>query len=206
MRILIADDDLTSRLMLSAVLIRAGHQVEEATDGAEAWSVLDGPGAPRFGILDWMMPGLEGAEICRRVRAQQSDRPPYLILLTSRGGKQDIAEGLRAGADDYLAKPFDPQELSARVEVGCRMLALQERLAENIHELREALGQIKTLKGLVPICASCKKVRDDKGFWSQVEAYVSAHSEAKFSHGLCPECTPKFFPGLVNRPNTPKSA
>ena len=205
MKILIAEDDLTSRAVLTAVLQKIGHEVVVTSTGAEAWQVLQQPDAPRLAILDWMMPGLEGTEVCRRVRARETGQPPYVILLTTRGEKKDVAEGLRAGADDYLAKPFDPLELSARVEVGCRMIALQDRLAGNIRELQEALAHIKTLRGIVPICAGCKKIRDDQGFWSQVEAYVSAHSEATFSHGLCPECMPKYFPGLTGD-DTPHAA
>jgi phosphoserine phosphatase RsbU/P len=196
MRILIADDDVTARMVLASVLMQSGHEVEEVADGTDALAALLRPEAPRLAILDWMMPGVEGIELCRRLRAHAPDRPPYLVLVTSRGAKADLAEGLRAGADDYLTKPFDPQELNARIEVGCRMIGLQDRLADTIEELRQALGQVKTLRGIVPICAACKKIRDDQGFWRQVEAYISSHSEAKFSHGLCPTCTPKYFPGL----------
>jgi len=129
-RILIADDDVTSRLVLAGVLRKYGHEVLATTDGAEAWEVMQRPDAPRLAVLDWMMPGLAGVEVCRRVRALASDQPPYLIILTSRGEKADIVAGLEAGADDYLAKPFDPGELRARVEVGRRMVELQARLAE----------------------------------------------------------------------------
>ena len=199
MKILIADDDRTSRTVLASVLEKVGHEVVKTCDGEEAWDAMHRPGSPRLAILDWMMPGLDGAEICRRMRSQDCDEPPYLILLTTREGKQDIAEGLQSGADDYLCKPFDPVELCARVEVGSRMIAIQERLAAKVHELREALAQIKTLRGIVPICASCKKIRDDQGYWSQVESYVSSHSEAQFSHGICPECASQLYPGLADR-------
>ena len=130
MRILIADDDVTSRLVLAGVLRKCGHEVLATTDGAEAWEALQRPDAPRLAVLDWMMPGLAGIEVCRRVRALASDQPPYLIILTARGEKADIVAGLEAGADDYLAKPFDPGELRARVEVGRRMVELQASLAE----------------------------------------------------------------------------
>ena len=129
MRILIADDDATSRLVLAGVLKRNGHEVVETVDGAGAWEAMQQPDAPKLAILDWMMPGLSGVEVCRRVRDLASDRPPYLILLTSRGEKADVVAGLDAGADDYLAKPFDAGELRARVEVGRRMIELQENLA-----------------------------------------------------------------------------
>jgi len=127
-RILIADDDVTSRLVLEGVLKRHGHVVIATVDGTAALKVMLGPDAPKLAILDWMMPGLAGVDVCRRVRARQSDEPPYLILLTSRGEKADIVAGLNAGADDYLAKPFDAGELRARVEVGRRMVDLQASL------------------------------------------------------------------------------
>jgi CheY-like chemotaxis protein len=194
MRILIADDDLTTRTSLEAVLKKCGHEVVVACDGTEAWEALQQPDAPRVAVLDWMMPGLEGREICRRVRARATDQPAYLILLTVRGAKKDVCAGLSAGADDYISKPFDPVELGARVEVGRRMIGLQDRLAVQIRELREALDHIKTLHGILPICAYCKKIRDAKDNWSQIEAYVSAHTEAVFSHCICPECMAKHYP------------
>jgi diguanylate cyclase (GGDEF)-like protein len=130
MRILIADDDVTSRVALAGVLAKFGLEVLATVDGLEAWEAMRGPDAPALAILDWMMPGLDGVEVCRRVRSMASDQPPYLILLTSRGDKADIVAGLEAGADDYLAKPFDPGELRARVDVGRRVVALQARLME----------------------------------------------------------------------------
>ncbi len=194
MRILIADDDITSRTVLSAVLQKNGHTVVEARDGHEALAALDRTDAPRIAILDWMMPGIDGLEVCRRLRARETDRPPYLIMLTTRGGKADVSAGLRAGADDYLTKPFNAVELAARVEVGSRFIGLEDRLADKVKELQEALAQIRTLSGIVPICSSCKRIRDDAGYWRQVEAYVSAHSDARFTHGICPECMAKLYP------------
>lgn len=194
MRILIADDDITSRTVLAAVLQKNGHEVVEACDGTEALAVLEGADAPRIAILDWMMPGMDGIGICQRVRARESDRPPYLMMLTTRGEKTDVSAGLRAGANDYLAKPFNAVELAARVEVGCRFVELEDRLATKVRELQEAMAQIKTLSGIVPICSSCKKIRDDAGYWSQVEIYVSEHSDATFTHGICPECMAKLYP------------
>jgi YesN/AraC family two-component response regulator len=141
-----------------------------------------------------MMPGMDGLEVVRRVRAAETDRPPYLIMLTTKGEKADIIAGLEAGANDYLAKPFDAGELRARVEVGRRLVETQNALAEKIGELRRVLAEIKTLRGIVPICAGCKKIRDDNGFWQQVEVYVRDHSEAEFSHGLCPDCIKRLYP------------
>ena len=196
MRILIAEDDFTSRIMLTAVLKKCGHEVEETTNGLEALSELQKPDAPKLAILDWMMPDMDGLEVVRRIRAIQSPQPPYLIMLTTKGDKADIIMGLDAGADDYLSKPFDFGELRARVEAGSRMIELQAALADKIDELHLALDQIKTLRGIVPICMSCKKIRDDKGFWNQVEIYVRDHTEAQFSHGLCPDCAKTMYPDV----------
>jgi DNA-binding response OmpR family regulator len=194
MKILVAEDDLTSRTMLMAVLKKQGHDVIAVTNGQEAWDVLERADAPRMLILDWLMPEVDGAELCRKIRKIETNIPPYIILLTVRGEKKDVAIGLSAGADDYLAKPFDPVELGARIDVGERVLKLQEKLHEKIRQLEDAISQIKTLSGIVPICASCKKIRDDEGYWNQVEAYISAHSSATFSHGICPECAKILYP------------
>ena len=196
MRILIAEDDFTSRRLLAAVLVKSGHEVVETVDGAAAWEVLRQPGAPQLAILDWMMPEMDGLEVVRRVRALQSPQPPYLIMLTAKSEKADIIRGLAAGANDYLAKPFDSGELRARVEVGNRLIEMQAALAARVQELHQALNQIKTLRGILPICSSCKKIRDDQGYWNQVEVYVRNHTEAEFTHGLCPECMKKLYPGF----------
>jgi diguanylate cyclase (GGDEF)-like protein len=129
-QVLIADDDLTSRSLLRQVLGKWGYDVVVVADGAEAWERLREADRPRLAILDWMMPGLDGVEVCRRVRALDTPSPPYLILLTARGGKGDIVTGLEAGADDYVGKPFDGDELRARLEVGRRYVELNAKLLE----------------------------------------------------------------------------
>jgi DNA-binding response OmpR family regulator len=198
MQILIAEDDVTSRTMLAGILKKEGHEVTVTINGAEAWQALQQPGAPALAILDWIMPEMDGPEVVRRLRARPTDRPPYLIILTSRGKKADIITGLEAGANDYLAKPFDPGELYARIEVGRRMIELQETLATRIEELRQALDQVKTLRGIVPICANCKNIRDDQGYWNQVDVYIRDHSEAQLIHGICPDCMKKLYPKIGN--------
>jgi len=198
MRILIAEDDTTSRTVLTAVLTQEGYDVTAAADGDQAWQVLRQPAAPRMGILDLMMPKLDGLEVVRRVRALPTQWPPYLIMLTTRSDKVDVIAGLGAGANDYLAKPFDPGELRARVEVGRRMIEMQIALAAKVDELRLAIEQVKTLRGILPICASCKNIRDDRGFWSRVESYVRDHTEAEFSHAVCPDCMKKLYPQFAD--------
>lgn len=140
MRILIAEDDLTSRTVLAAVLKKQGYEVLETVNGAEAWAAVREPDAPRLVILDWMMPEMDGPEIVRRLRSLQTDRPPYVIMLTSKDEKADVIAGLDAGANDYLAKPYDAGELRARVEVGRRMVEMQTALIES----REALAHQAT--------------------------------------------------------------
>ncbi|HCU35405.1 MAG TPA: response regulator [Armatimonadetes bacterium] len=197
MRILIAEDDITSRKILSAVLRKHGHEVVETADGAEAWEALAGPDAPRIAILDWVMPQMDGVEVCRRLHAIPSDQPTYVIMLTSRNEREDLIEGLDAGANDYLSKPYDQSELRARVAVGCRMVELQAQLAAKIDELQDALDRVKTLQGILPICMHCKSIRDDEGYWQRVESYVETHSDALFSHGLCPDCLREFYPDVA---------
>jgi two-component system, cell cycle response regulator len=134
-RVLIAEDDPVSRSLLGKVLATWGHDVVVTRDGAEAWEVLRADGAPRLAILDWMMPGMDGPEVCRRVRELDLQSPPYLILLTARDAKSDLVAGLEAGADDYVGKPFDREVLRVRIEVGRRFTLLNERLLETQREL-----------------------------------------------------------------------
>jgi sigma-B regulation protein RsbU (phosphoserine phosphatase) len=135
-----------------------------------------------------MMPGLNGLQICRKIRRIPTSTPPYLILLTAKGRREDIVTGLQAGANDYVTKPFDREELRARVQVGVRIVELQHSLADRVRALEEALARVKQLQGLLPICSYCKKIRDDQNYWQQVENYISQHSEAQFSHSICPDC------------------
>ncbi len=188
MRLLIAEDDPISRRMLEATLSKWAFSVVVTRDGRAALKVLQGENAPKLAILDWMMPELDGVEVCRKVRAEQTSEPTYLLLLTAKGSKADIVTGLESGADDYLTKPFDRNELHARLRVGMRMLEMQKNLAERVRQLEDALSRVKQLQGLVPICSYCKKVRDDQNYWQQVDAYMSAHTEARFSHSICPTC------------------
>jgi DNA-binding response OmpR family regulator len=198
MDILIAEDNPVSRRLLEATLTKWGHQAIGTADGAAAWEVLRRDDAPSLAILDWMMPELDGVEVCRRARQlvpgfrgepnEQPHRVLYLILLTARGDKEDVVAGLDGGADDYIVKPFDRNELRARLNVGLRMVGLQQRLAGRLAELNEALGKVKQLQGLLPICSYCKSIRDDHNYWQQVESFITTHSAARFSHSICPGC------------------
>jgi DNA-binding response OmpR family regulator len=188
MRILIAEDDFISRRLLDSTVQRWGYSTLVAVDGEEAWQMLQSQDAPMLAIFDWMMPGMDGLEVCRRARSRTHGLPLYIILLTAKGRREDVVTGLESGADDYLTKPFDQEELRARLQVGVRLLDLQQSLAERVRELEEALSKVKQLQGLLPICSYCKKIRADQNYWQQVETYLSQHSEAQFSHSICPEC------------------
>jgi len=144
MRLLIAEDDTTTRAMLQAVLTKWGYEVTAASDGEQAWAALQEPNAPGLAVLDWEMPGLDGVELCRKLREQERKDPIYLILLTSRSDSRDLVQGLESGADDYIAKPYDNAELKARVNVGCRMLLLQNEMRE-----REKLQGVLEMAGAV---------------------------------------------------------
>jgi DNA-binding response OmpR family regulator len=173
MKILIAEDDLTSRTMLVLMLRKNGHEVIESTNGAEAWQVLQQADAPQLVILDWMMPEMDGSEVLRLVRSVETDRPPYIIMLTARNEKPNIIAGLDAGANDYLAKPFDPGELLARVEVGQRVVETQlRRHRQRAHAQRlrvEASQRLVTLQDTLT-------ARDDELRRAQADiAVLTAH-------------------------------
>ncbi len=135
-KILIAEDDPIARCILEATLRKHQYEVTSVTDGRTAWQLLSQPDAPRLAILDWMMPGMDGVEICRALRASSAQPYIYLLMLTAKGRKQDVIEGLEAGADDYLVKPFDHYELHARLTVGKRILELQNRYLQACDDLR----------------------------------------------------------------------
>ena len=162
-KILIAEDNLMSRNVLKAMLANSGHEVVAAVNGAEAWEIMQRPDAPRVAILDWMMPIMDGIEVCRRIRSLKTDRPPYIIILTTMAEKEDIVTGLEAGADDYLIKPCDIRELRARISVGRRASEMQDIVAGKMGELRDALDRIKKLQGNPPICSRCQKIMADRG-------------------------------------------
>jgi DNA-binding response OmpR family regulator len=201
MRVLIADDDIVTRRLLEATLKSWGYGVSAASDGDEALRILEEWPRPEMALLDCQMPGKDGPEVCRSVRATPQALPVYIILLTTLGGSQNIVLGLQAGADDYITKPFNREELHARLEVGRRIVELQLSLASRVKQLEDVLAHVKQLQGLVPICSYCKKIRNDKDFWQEVETYVTEHSEAKFSHGICPTCFEKVM--KVERSNFP---
>jgi phosphoserine phosphatase RsbU/P len=203
MKILVAEDDAVTRRILQATLERLGWEVITASDGTAAWQALEALGgndAPEVVLLDWMMPGMDGIEICRKLRNTPGFELIYVILLTSRTEKEDLAMGLTAGANDYIAKPFHPIELESRVRVGQRMVKLQRNLAARVTQLEEALAHVQRLQGLLPICSYCKKVRNEANYWEQVDSYLSTHSDLDFTHGICPQCEERLMKELDESP------
>ncbi len=194
-RILLAEDHYVSRQLLERNLLNWGFSVQTAIDGEEAARILREPNAPPIAILDWMMPRMDGLEVCAAVRSDPSRPYIYLILLTAKSQKEEIAAGLEAGADDYVVKPFDPDELRARLKVGQRVVELERTLARQVHDLQEALHNVKTLKRLLPICMYCKKIRDDQDYWRQIDVYLHEKTGTDFSHGICPGCMGKLHLG-----------
>ncbi|HEY8995245.1 MAG TPA: response regulator [Lacunisphaera sp.] len=173
MKILIVDDDSTTRLVLGATLGSLGHEVVTASDGTAAWSIVRKQ-AVEVVLTDWNMPGMDGLELCRKIRAEPGAKYTYVILLTVFDGRDYFLKGMEAGADDFITKPWDEQQLAARLRVAERLLHLQ--------------SEVTVLSGLLPICSYCKSVRDDQNYWQQLDAYVSTRTDARFSHSICPKC------------------
>jgi DNA-binding response OmpR family regulator len=190
-RILIAEDHYVSRHLLERNLTNWGFEVMAAEDGEAAVEVLESASAPPLAIIDWMMPRMDGLDVCKRIRADSTRPYIYLVLLTAKSHKEEIAAGLEAGADDYVIKPFDPDELRARLKVGQRVVELERQLAGRVAELEMALTEVKQLKRLLPICMYCKSIRDDGDYWRQIEEYIHCETGTDFSHSICPACLEK---------------
>jgi len=188
MKILIAEDEIVTQRLLENSLKKWGYEIIGAADGEETWQKFKCDDSPQLVLLDWMMPEMSGIDICRKIRSEKTDPYTYIILLTIKGSEKDIASGFDAGADDYIIKPFNALELKARLKVGERIINLQNRLSEKVEELKEVLSKVKQLQGLLPICAYCKSIRNDKNYWQEVEMYLSQHADVEFTHGVCPDC------------------
>ena len=177
MKILIAEDDPVSVKILKFTLEHYGHEVVVATSGSEAWEKFDAEPV-RVIVSDWMMPGLDGLQLCAKVRERRQTDYTYFILLTAiNTGRENLRQAMSAGIDDFLTKPLDREAILMRLRVAERIL--------------EFTTQIRVLKELIPICMYCKRVRDDSNYWDQVEHYIHEHTGSNFSHGICPECFDK---------------
>lgn len=209
--ILIVDDMPASLEVLIKILTEQGYEVRPAQNGQIALTAIQEL-PPDLVLLDICLPDMDGYEICQRLKADDDAqiRNIPIIFISVHGETEDKVKAFKIGGVDYITKPFQVEEVLARVNTHLTIRNLQRQLEEKNRqlqnqneklekkktELQEALDNIKTLRGLIPICASCKKIRDDDGFWQQVEAYISEHSQAQFSHSLCPECAKKLYPEI----------
>ena len=193
LKILIAEDDRTSRRILEVALEKRGYEVIAVEDGYEALKALEAEGAPELAVIDWLMPGLNGVEVCRRVREKEPAPSPYIIVLTALDTKEHAVEALASGANDFITKPFDINELEARLRVGEQLLELRGALEAKARDLQNALDRVKRLQGLLPICVHCHKIRSDDKSWQSLDQYFREHSDVQISHGVCPECLEKHY-------------
>jgi phosphoserine phosphatase RsbU/P len=197
MRVLIADDDIVLRHALTVRIDQWGYEPVVCVDGGEARAALLGASAPPIAILDWNMPCIDGLKICGELRNDPRTASTYVIMLTGKNTKEDVLAGLDGGVDEYLVKPFDWRELRARVANGARVARLQQALSARVAELQVALSNVRRLSGLLPMCSYCKRIRDDKDYWQKLEAYLSNHSDAQVTHGICPDCFAREAAGIA---------
>lgn len=184
MKIIVAEDDLISRERLRAALIKMGHEVEAFPDGKAAWAALQ-HGNARVVISDWMMPEMDGIELCKRVRKRRGNDYVYFILVTAlRTETTDYDKALEAGVDDFLVKPLNTDSIWRRLHVAKRIL--------------HYTVQIRQLKDLIPICMYCKKIRNDSDYWENIENYIHTHTGSDFSHGICPHCYDLYMSGQLS--------
>jgi DNA-binding response OmpR family regulator len=204
-RVLVVEDDPFFQRILVRRVENEGYQVRAASDGREGMKAIV-TFEPDVVISDWMMPEVDGLELCQSVKTGLREAAPYFILLTAKGEISDKLLALDTGADDYLVKPADQGELIARVRAGLRIVDLTRRLRRTIAELQIAKADLehtktdlRQLQSTLPICSFCKKIRDDDGIWHDVDKYLTTHAQADFSHGVCPECKRSHYPSLPNK-------
>ena len=195
-RVLIADDEPVNRQILINILSQGPYVLDVTTSGEEALAHL-GAQRPDIALLDIMMPRISGYEVCRAIREDYPRFELPVLFLTAKSQPADLVAGYRAGANDYLVKPINKDELLTRVETHLELLRVHRHL-ERLVEQRTA--QLKVLRGLLPLCSMCKKIRDDEGYWREVVDYINVHTEAEFSHGICPSCLDEHYEFLTGTP------
>lgn len=191
--ILIVDDNSRNIQVAAGILRNIKCRISIADSGRGAVDSVRRL-TPDLVLLDVMMPEMDGFEVCRLLKHDDGTADIPIIFVTAKTEAAEIVRGFRAGAVDYITKPFKSEELLARVNVHLSLrLALREQRRLN-RELRRSIEEMKTLASYLPICSYCKKIRDDEGYWQEVEAYITTHSGSKFSHTICKECLAKHFP------------
>jgi len=188
---ILAVDDTPSNLELLEGLLGPDYELLVAINGQEALEIALAE-QPDLVLMDVMMPEMDGFEACRRLKADARTREIPVLFLTAMADMGALLQGFQAGGLDYVSKPFHPEELQARVATHIALKQSRDHERALQRELEAALADIKRLSGLLPICATCKKIRDEQGEWRPMEAYISDHSEAGFTHGICPECAKAF--------------
>lgn len=197
---LLVVDDTPENLIILYKILRKEYEVIGANSGKEALLAL-AENRPNLILLDVMMPEMDGLEVCRILKDDPRYRDIPVVFITALSDEVDESRGFEAGAVDYLSKPVKPAILSHRVAVHLELQSQKEALARKNQQLQEALSRVKELSGLLPICMTCKKIRDDQGYWNQLESYISLHSEALFSHGYCPECAAAAMKKILPTPD-----
>jgi DNA-binding response OmpR family regulator len=196
--ILVVDDDPDILNASARVLRLAGFTIYEAETGSVCLDIVREKN-PDLVLLDVILPDMSGYEVCRQIKEAEEMRRTYVILLSGKMTTSDNqSEGLEIGADGYLTRPISNRELRAHVQVFIRIIRAERERDLVIEKLEQALATIKTLSGMLPICSNCKKIRDDKGYWEEVELYVGKHSTAEFTHGICPECIKTLYGDLLD--------
>jgi CheY-like chemotaxis protein len=209
MRTLVVDHAPDVRELIQAILTTDGQTdvltAESLHDAFRHLAIVDhesGNAAIDLILMDIMMPDMDGVSACRRIKGVERLRDIPIIMVTGKDPSEALQTAFAAGAIDYITKPLDRVELLARVSSALAMKreidvrkARERELLEKNRQLAQALKEVKVLRGFFPICVHCKKIRDDQGYWHTIETYISTHSEADFSHGLCPGCLDKHFPG-----------
>lgn len=194
--VLIVDDVTDNIRVLGNMLKNRGYTVIPATSGQQAINIARDR-KPDLILLDIQMPEMDGYHTCETIKSDPQMHDIPVIFLTARHDPEDIVRGFEIGGVDYITKPFNSTELFARVSVHIELKKIRDRQTVLIGELQNALAEVKRLSGMLPICAGCKKIRDDRGYWLQVEEYISEHSEAEFTHSMCPDCLAKYYPALA---------